>query len=75
MEGPELTVAVVFNDEAVLDQYLRPSMAKVGPRASAVELNNVGNVVTTNIASLYNVFLSLVGPDVVALLHPDISFY
>jgi hypothetical protein len=70
----ELTVGVVFNDEKVLDEYLRPSIAAARGTIRAVELDNVGNAVTTNIASLYNVLLAVAGPDVVALLHPDIAF-
>jgi hypothetical protein len=74
MVSADLTIGVVFNDEAVLDTYLRPSLEKVDGRVRAVEVSNVGNALTTNIASLYNVLLQMTGPDVVALLHPDISF-
>jgi hypothetical protein len=74
VDEAELSIGVVFNDEAVLDRDLRPSIAKVSRRVRALEVSNVDNVVSTNIASLYNVLLRVMGPDVTALLHPDVAF-
>jgi hypothetical protein len=74
LEGPAITISVVYNDEEVLKKYLHPSLSKLQTPVSTIELNNEGNLVTTNIASLYNTFLQLSGPDLIAFLHPDVSF-
>lgn len=72
--GLALTISVVYNDEGVVQTYLRPSLKGLRVPVSTLELDNTANVVTTNIASLYNMFLRMSGPDRIAFLHPDVSF-
>lgn len=74
MDREAISIAVVFNDEAVLNEYLRPSLRSVAAPVKLLELNNTDNAVSTNIASIYNVLLGLEGPDIVAILHPDVAF-
>ena len=64
----------MFNDEKVLDQYLRPSIRKLDQEVALFALDNTANVLTTNIASLYNLLGRLSSVNLRAFLHPDIAF-
>jgi len=69
-----ISVASVCSDFSVIEEHLYHSLESVELPISRYILDNVGNKVTNNIASLYNMFLRLEGPDLCAFLHPDVSF-
>ena len=71
---PRLSLASVFHDRAVADRYLVPSLEALEEPVQALLLSNVGNQLTTNLASLYNVLLRIDGPASRAFAHPDVSF-
>jgi hypothetical protein len=72
--NPVLSIGVVYNDVEVIRKYLYPSLEKITLPVERLILDNTDNIVTTNIASVYNTFLKLTGPDLLAFLHPDINF-
>ncbi|MEW6213292.1 MAG: hypothetical protein AB1631_33655, partial [Acidobacteriota bacterium] len=72
--SPVISIGVVYNDVDVIEKYLYPSLEKVDLPVERLILDNTDNIVTTNIASIYNTFLRLTGPDLLAFLHPDINF-
>lgn len=72
--APIVSVGTVYNDCEVLESHLLSSLREIVSPVDTLLLNNTGNLVTNNIASIYNMLLKLEGPEYLALLHPDISF-
>jgi hypothetical protein len=67
-------IGTVIYDRTVWDQYLGPSIGGLTDPVDVLAVDNSANKLTKNVASLYNVILSLEGHDVTILAHPDITF-
>ena len=71
----ELSVACAIHDWPTAESYLLPSLdALHGDAPVRFLLDNEGNALSRNIASLYNLLARLHGPSVRIFVHPDVSF-
>ena len=69
-----ISIGTVYNNLATYEAFLEPSLDKVDRLVNRLILDNTENALTTKLASIYNSFLRLAGPDLLAFLHPDVSF-
>ena len=71
----ELSIASAIHDPTVAETYLLPSLAALdGVAPTRFFLDNERNVVSRNMAHLYNMLARLEGPPARILLHPDVTF-
>lgn len=70
-----LSIACAIHDRTLAEAYLFASLDAIeGDQPTRFMLGNEGNVVTTNLAHLYNILKRLDGPPVRLYLHPDVVF-
>lgn len=71
----ELSVACAIHDRAIAESHLLASLdALEGDQPTRLLLDNVGNVLSRNMAHLCNVLTRLHGPSKRVVVHPDVRF-
>lgn len=64
----------VVNNIQIFKKYLDKSLTAANFSGRKYIVDNIDNIITTNIASIYNSILRIMGSDLKIFLHPDVSF-
>ncbi len=70
----KLVVGSVVNNFEIYNKFLEKSLSETNQKINALIIDNLNNIITNNIASIYNSILRTVGSDIKVFLHPDTSF-